>query len=626
MNKLKKHLEGQYSFNDEDDEDESKCEEAENDATSDESGSEDGAVTEVEEKKLLDKTASSASSAANSAVLTFSAVVLVTGPKRHTQVSDDGDDDIPCAPAVPLKQKGVSPKSSAKKVSELTSNKTQPPSTSPSLAPVVQVKETPYRRVNSLENPLVNSKAQLFGVDDTNAEDMIPATSEQQSSSMENKAKEPERQRASFIQLSSGLNITQESSGRVDGHIEKARKELSDIEVPRTQTEHERNDSAKPLMAPQKQRTKMLKSADFVSQEIRGAQDDISKRIEEEHRKFLSAQAPGGMSLTAKQVSINKEIQLKGEAQHSFSIHGTRPISTSELSSSRKRPPALHPIPITTKKARIHSPHTTSQSATACSLASILATSPGFPSSPPSRPYFCSSKPKPSFTSSPPSRPQLPSSKPALALTSSPLYAPKPHRTIGPLPPSIAQLKPRSRSKPRALPPLKPPPPLKGVQITSINSDSDSESGSNIIEPYKPVSPQEQSLGVLYVSKGNRKATLEGEERKSQQQQSAQPQTDIYAGFRPRSIAVPGYEKLSDNQRRELEERRRKFFGTHREVERFIVTPWTGDRGVAVTAEKRSRWSGGGDLWWMEDDTPMRRFVTRFRGLKAVRRERGDDV
>jgi len=608
--KLKKYLEGQYSFTDSDEDDEGELKS-------------EGTEVEVEEKPP-DKEVSSASSAAHAAVQTVPAVVLVTVPKRYTQVSDDDDDDIPCAPAIPLTQKGVSSGSSAKKASEPTGNKAQPPSTAPSLVPIVQVKETPYRRASGLVNPPINSKAQLFEVHNTNVEEMVPATNEQQSSSIENKDEELERQSASFIRMQSGLNVMQESSGCIDDQIEKAHKEVSAVEVPGTQAEYKPNDSAKPHVTLQKWRAKMLKSADFASQEIRDAQDDISTRIEEEHRKFLAAQALGGMSLAAKQISINTEIRLRGAAQPSSSIHGKKPTTTSAPSSSRKRPLALLSTPIATKKARVSSPHSTPRSATARSLASILATSPGLPSSPPSRPQLFNSRPKPAHTSSPPLRSRLSSGRPSLTLTSAPLYAPKPHGVSGLPPPSIAKLKPPDRPKPRG----PPPPPLlpKDVKIIPMDYDSDSESGSNIIGPYKLISPQQHPPGVLYAPKPKCKATPEEEERKSQEQQPAQPQTELYAGFRPRSIAVPGYEKLSDNQRRELDERRRRFFGTHREVEKFIGTPWTSDRGEAVTAQRKSRWSGDGDLWWMEDDTPMRRFVTRFKGLKTVRKELGEDV
>lgn len=105
------------------------------------------------------------------------------------------------------------------------------------------------------------------------------------------------------------------------------------------------------------------------------------------------------------------------------------------------------------------------------------------------------------------------------------------------------------------------------------------------------------------------------------------PKAEMYAGFRPRTIAVPGYENLDEDSKLKLEERRRLFLGTHRPVAPFVATPME-KRGADEETSKRRRGPGGGSgtdsdtaKWWLDEDTPMRKFVTRYKDLKAVKRE-----
>jgi len=114
----------------------------------------------------------------------------------------------------------------------------------------------------------------------------------------------------------------------------------------------------------------------------------------------------------------------------------------------------------------------------------------------------------------------------------------------------------------------------------------------------------------------------------NRRQEAERNHEQTYAGFRKRSIEVPGYELLSAGKLAEVEKRRREFFGTVETVGwRFVRRSEQGQGNLTSATQESGRIGegqrGGEEEWWRDKDTPLRKFLGRFKDLRTVRRELG---
>ncbi|KAA8899184.1 hypothetical protein FN846DRAFT_892534 [Sphaerosporella brunnea] len=496
--KLKQRLSGQYIFvsdNEQDDEDWMKGEEADEDT-------QDADMKEPPPPE-----------AASQPVAAAPTVVISRRPAYN---ADDDEDDFLSAPAVPLGQKPASAAGALQKTSNaviLNAVTAPPPSTAPSLGPVVQVKETPARRAASVSGSPAAVKICFDGARGPGGEDRIPATHEPppessmesrdevldgqpassmpNDSSMESQDTIPDRQPTSFVVFSQKSSTTDDSEVKSPGIKTQVtiaaaaataaaapnKDTNTRIEVPRTQS-------------PTK---KVLKSASFGTQELR-SEVDVPRVLEEQYRNFLSRNV-------------------------------VRPWSTTVSSVPESSPPAQ---PTATTKKR---PSTSSQ---------------------------------------------------ALPL-------------------------------PQAL--------KKAKTADSALSDTDSD----VIEAYAPP-PLEANAGVLYVPKAKQPDTKgQGKQKKKEKQ------PEMYGGLRPRVLA--GEDHLTPAQKQELDRRRREFLGTDQpplkpyiSTDTVVTSAFTRlerERQRQLERQREEERNKSKDKWWLEDDTPMKKFVRQFQGLKALRKEMG---
>lgn len=108
---------------------------------------------------------------------------------------------------------------------------------------------------------------------------------------------------------------------------------------------------------------------------------------------------------------------------------------------------------------------------------------------------------------------------------------------------------------------------------------------------------------------------------------------EIYAGIRERHLDVPGYEKLTDDQMKELDRRRQEYFGiTPRDGTRRlfsvqlqramqIVPPSPPLRKRTKSLERRETAKTVGDEWYRDENTPLKVFYRKFKELKQVKAE-----
>lgn len=108
---------------------------------------------------------------------------------------------------------------------------------------------------------------------------------------------------------------------------------------------------------------------------------------------------------------------------------------------------------------------------------------------------------------------------------------------------------------------------------------------------------------------------------------------EIYAGIRERHLYVPGYENLTDDQKKELDKRRREYFG---------ITPREGTKRLfsvklqramqsassSSSSRKQAKRTGGekvvktvGGEWYRDENTPLKIFYRNFKELKQVKAE-----
>ena len=125
---------------------------------------------------------------------------------------------------------------------------------------------------------------------------------------------------------------------------------------------------------------------------------------------------------------------------------------------------------------------------------------------------------------------------------------------------------------------------------------------------------------------------------------TARPRSPLYAGFRERNLKVPGYEKLTSKDLKELEEKRREFFGTTNmsggfrpryldypeERKKVIRSKVKGKAKEVVVRQEAGEMvaegTGGADDWWKDGDTPMKKYARNRERLKRVRLEKGESV
>lgn len=458
----------------------------------------------------------------------------VGGFQQPTHDASDEDEDIPSAPAVPLGQRTSAQESTAKKGTGVLSR--PPPST---VRPVIQVKETPYRRPSSASNAAAVGRDIMSALRDPDDEEMIPVIHDQQSS-METREDEPERQLVNLVQTISTDSTATQESHRDESFNERMEKaDVSDhdvehgIEVPRTQFGSSAKPQKSPKLPPKRTFKRVLKSADLASQGFRNAslEVDASSLLAEQRRQYMEGEA-----------TVEDHV-----SKPSAVLGATKLASSTDLPRKRFKSPSGSPI--VTKKARMDTTSTDRH------------------------------------------------------------YAPS-HASSSPL-----QSMPRTADKPKSPPP----------KATDLDADSDIAMAD---EPAASSAPVQTSHSTHKTQKRQRSGTSSEVDAPNQRASavSEPPKPEVYAGFRPRTIAVPGYEDLDEERKLKLEERRRLFFGTHRPIAPFVATPSEeADRGSR--GKKKSWQSAGscGDKWWLDEDTPMRKFVKRFKDLKAVKRELGNE-
>lgn len=108
---------------------------------------------------------------------------------------------------------------------------------------------------------------------------------------------------------------------------------------------------------------------------------------------------------------------------------------------------------------------------------------------------------------------------------------------------------------------------------------------------------------------------------------------EIYAGIRERHLYVPGYGNLTDDQKKELDKRRREYFGiTPREGAKrlFSVKLQRAMQSASSSPSlrKRVKHTGGGKAvktmgseWYRDENTPLKIFYRNFKELKQVKAE-----
>ena len=646
MAKLRLHLKGRFEFPDSADEGDG---EAGGDAASDES--ELGSLSELSDRD---------DSPRGPAAAKISPRVVLNKPPRQSTPLSEEDEDVPCAPAKPSTGAGGYSRSTAK-ASGTSHHNGQPPPTAPDLGPVVQVGETPNRCLSSIASRPIPGRIQPPEPDDPDADEIVPATARQPSSPAESGSEGEET-----------LSVCQRPT-RMSPELDIAPKgkQVSGIGAKRAGSREDRQPHKKRRME------KMPKSADFASQEIRDIQSDISLRIEDEHRSFLAAQ----VRRDSKPVSPTLGAGIQGRAG------GGQPRSlintggeTPRSAATKRRP--MPPSPSPARKARTGASSTTPPPKTGCNLTAKMGKSPLLsPHPPPLRP------PPPPPSPPPPSVPQFPAGEAERRLTE----PPKAGANASKWPLSIAKLKPlpkRPSAATKSL--LEEEAEAKAIALVDSSSSDSGARGSPDVEA--PHAPLQRSSGELRTdimvgggageerrekewkqrrqrekkekrTKKRRecrerekmeRTEMEGEGRKGKEKEEQPlpspppplppppppppppPSGGLYAGFRSRTVKVPGYEDLSEGQLKELERRRRRYFGTHRAVEPFIATAartreGDGEEGEAVTRaapaaaagqEGGSGWlSGDNDQWWKDEDTPVRQFVKKYKKLKSIRAE-----
>lgn len=115
------------------------------------------------------------------------------------------------------------------------------------------------------------------------------------------------------------------------------------------------------------------------------------------------------------------------------------------------------------------------------------------------------------------------------------------------------------------------------------------------------------------------------------------PQTplapEIYAGIRERQLYVPGYGKLTDDQKKGLDERRREYFGItscdgtktlfptelQRAMRNASSSPLSRRKAKGPEAQEVAETAD--DQWYRDENTPLKLFYKRFKCLKQVKAE-----
>jgi hypothetical protein len=165
-----------------------------------------------------------------------------------------------------------------------------------------------------------------------------------------------------------------------------------------------------------------------------------------------------------------------------------------------------------------------------------------------------------------------------------------------------------SKSKYRAPPSTSSDPEIQNGRhgdIEAIKVQNSGSDDSDVIRPYE----WQSSRGQLIFGR-------------SEPQAESKSQGGDYVEFRGRLIYVPGYKKLSKEQKSQLSEKRMQYFGTQ-EYPKILfgghMKPE--DQAEENVSPKIACRGGDQDLWWNDKDTPMKRFVERYKSLKQVRNE-----
>lgn len=110
-------------------------------------------------------------------------------------------------------------------------------------------------------------------------------------------------------------------------------------------------------------------------------------------------------------------------------------------------------------------------------------------------------------------------------------------------------------------------------------------------------------------------------------QASSEP--EMYAGIRKRHLNVPGYKRLTDEQKEELDRRRQEYFGIKTSTKRlFSVELQRSMQKASSLSSRRAAISGAAerakpkeDEWYRDENTPVKVFYRKFKELKQVKAE-----
>ncbi|RPB11346.1 hypothetical protein P167DRAFT_220919 [Morchella conica CCBAS932] len=130
----------------------------------------------------------------------------------------------------------------------------------------------------------------------------------------------------------------------------------------------------------------------------------------------------------------------------------------------------------------------------------------------------------------------------------------------------------------------------------------------------------------------------DNEESESPEPSQPKSKPELYAGLRMRDIYVPGYEKLTADQKDDLDRRRKEYFGVKTSSERLFSAET--QRAMTKTnleerereserkSEKEKKASGSknqGDFEWYHDkDTPMKKLFRHFQELEKSKMKKAE--
>ncbi|KAI5803878.1 hypothetical protein EDC01DRAFT_645167 [Geopyxis carbonaria] len=428
---------------------------------------------------------------------------------------------------------------------------------------VVQIQRTPYNQGQSFASS--PSRWDKLATQET-TDEMVPRTRVSEHTSSQEL---PERQVTSFTHVLSPESSTQIQSD--ENHTDASRKVDALVKLPDV-TRGEGNQREKTFSPPPQRKVKKTKcEVDFASQEIRDIPKDVPQLLASQRREFLEKSVANGsapaIELGRKRKQQSTDIEEKNPTITTVESYmtGTSPTTVP----GRSRPQVPHDV-----INLISSP----VSSGPCRLGDDSSTRSDH-KRPRELETHTSQNKKPRVSTDNVSTPQSATYRTLHSILQNQLSP------SHPVSPTINR-----RRNVEAL--TKPP-----SEVIQIDTDSD----GSAIGRKKDVPAQMVSITKSLRLKGKAVA------------KPSKP--ELYAGFRNRDIRVPGYEALTEERKRKLEEKRRVFFGTSRDLGSFIGNPAHEEKPPT------KRITSAQNLWWKDENTPLKNYVKHYKSLKSVRQD-----